>query len=278
MGRSSLWSIFLVASPKNLGICEATKDSSYASSNKSKKKAAFVGCIWRSLRIGTAFAQPSNVIGLQMLLRRMQTLNGDKGSLTTLQTLTLWNCGYTGSSFVSWLHRVAFDKLAAWVFSLIRSLFLKGPKAQLCFVSDWIQMSIVFLFIVTYCLCWVSGPSGLIAADSDHLSTVWKERLLIVKWRQHGQSDCEGALLWGLKRGGLMAPSSAWFCPWHTADLIRAARHSGLLRPCRGFFDAPVLFELREALSSLQPSWVISKGHRSTRLPASGWEFCFTLL
>ena len=38
---------------KNLGICEATKDSSGASSKKREKKTAVVGCIWRRLRIGT---------------------------------------------------------------------------------------------------------------------------------------------------------------------------------------------------------------------------------
>ena len=39
---------------KNLGICEATKDSNSPSSKNREKKATFVGCIWRSLRIGTA--------------------------------------------------------------------------------------------------------------------------------------------------------------------------------------------------------------------------------
>ena len=35
------------------------------------------GCIWRSLRIGTAFARRCDIIGLQMLFRRMKTLNWD---------------------------------------------------------------------------------------------------------------------------------------------------------------------------------------------------------
>ena len=50
---------------KNLGICEAAKDSSSASSKKREKKAAFVSCIWRSLRFGT-IALRCGVIGLQM--------------------------------------------------------------------------------------------------------------------------------------------------------------------------------------------------------------------
>ena len=51
---------------KNLGICESTKDSNGAPSKKREKKVAFVGCIWMSLRIGTAFMQRCDVIGLQM--------------------------------------------------------------------------------------------------------------------------------------------------------------------------------------------------------------------
>ena len=59
-------SFFFFGSTKNLGICEATKHSSSASSKKSEKKASFVGCIWRSLWIGTAFALRCDVTGLQM--------------------------------------------------------------------------------------------------------------------------------------------------------------------------------------------------------------------
>ena len=69
----TMWpiSLFFFGRAKNPGICEAMKDSG-ASSKKREKKAAFVGWIKRSLRIGTA--QLCDVIGLQMLLRRMQTL------------------------------------------------------------------------------------------------------------------------------------------------------------------------------------------------------------
>ena len=49
----------------NLGMCETTKDRSGASTKK-REKEAFVGCIWTSLRIGTAFAQHCDIIGLQM--------------------------------------------------------------------------------------------------------------------------------------------------------------------------------------------------------------------
>ena len=62
----SLFLFFFFGHAKNLGIFEATKDSSRASSKNRKKKAAFVGCIWRSLRIGTAFVRRCDVIGLQL--------------------------------------------------------------------------------------------------------------------------------------------------------------------------------------------------------------------
>ena len=39
-----------------------------------------MGCIWRSLRIGTVFVQRREVIGLQMLLRIMQTLSWDRAT------------------------------------------------------------------------------------------------------------------------------------------------------------------------------------------------------
>ena len=42
---------------KDLGIWGAAKDSSSVSSKKREKKAAFEGCIRRSLRIGTAFTR-----------------------------------------------------------------------------------------------------------------------------------------------------------------------------------------------------------------------------
>ena len=42
------------------------KYSSGASSKKREKKAAFVGCIWRSRRIGTAFVRRSDLIGPKM--------------------------------------------------------------------------------------------------------------------------------------------------------------------------------------------------------------------
>ena len=42
------------------------KDDSGASSKNREKKAAFVGCIWRSLWIVTAFARCCDVIGLRM--------------------------------------------------------------------------------------------------------------------------------------------------------------------------------------------------------------------
>ena len=54
-------SSFFFGCAKKVGICEATKGSSGASSKKREKKAAFVGCIWRSLQIGHC-----DVIGLQM--------------------------------------------------------------------------------------------------------------------------------------------------------------------------------------------------------------------
>ena len=50
----------------NLGIREATKYSSGASSKKREKKAAFMGCLWRSLRIRTAFARHCDIIGPRM--------------------------------------------------------------------------------------------------------------------------------------------------------------------------------------------------------------------
>ena len=58
----SPFSFFLLFSgAKNVWICEAVKDSSGASS-----KGAFVGFIWRSLQIGTAFSQCCDVVGLQI--------------------------------------------------------------------------------------------------------------------------------------------------------------------------------------------------------------------
>ena len=60
------FSFFFFGRTKNLGICEAMKDSS-----------------WRSLRVGTAFARRSDVIGLPVLLRRMQTLNWDAANVDT---------------------------------------------------------------------------------------------------------------------------------------------------------------------------------------------------
>ena len=57
-------SFFFFGRSKNLGICEATKDSSRASSKNREKKAAFVGCIWRSLQIWTAFVQRCYLMSL----------------------------------------------------------------------------------------------------------------------------------------------------------------------------------------------------------------------
>ena len=68
----TLMSQFLLPRPpsflgaKNLGIWEAAKDSSGVSSEKREKEDTFVGCIWRSLRIGTAFMQCCDTIGLQI--------------------------------------------------------------------------------------------------------------------------------------------------------------------------------------------------------------------
>ena len=53
-----------------------------ASSKKREKKAASVGCIWRSLQTGRAFTLRCYVIGLQMLLWRMQTLKWDTATLS----------------------------------------------------------------------------------------------------------------------------------------------------------------------------------------------------
>ena len=50
----------------NLGICEATNDSSHASSKKREKKPIVVGCIWGSLQTGTSFVRHCDIIGLQM--------------------------------------------------------------------------------------------------------------------------------------------------------------------------------------------------------------------
>ena len=50
----------------NLGQFIAVKDSSSLSSRKGQKKAAFVGCIWSILWIGTGFVRRSDVITLQM--------------------------------------------------------------------------------------------------------------------------------------------------------------------------------------------------------------------
>ena len=70
-------SFFFFGRAKNLGICEAVKDSSGASSKNSEKKATIVGCIRRSLQIGTAFPRHCDLIGLQMLLWMMHTMNWD---------------------------------------------------------------------------------------------------------------------------------------------------------------------------------------------------------
>ena len=67
---------------KESWVREATKDNSRASSKSREKNAGFVDCIRRSLRIGTAFERRSDVIGPQMLLWRMQTLNWDTAYVT----------------------------------------------------------------------------------------------------------------------------------------------------------------------------------------------------
>ena len=100
---------FIYRPAKNLGICEAMKDSSCASSKNRGKKDAFVSCIWRSLQIGTAFARRSDIIGLQMLLRRLQTMNWD--------TAADWDQRSTGdqellSSPVMWLQSVSWEVLS----------------------------------------------------------------------------------------------------------------------------------------------------------------------
>ena len=51
---------------KNPGILEDAKNSSCASYKTREKDAAFVGCIWMSLQIETAFVRHCDVIGLQM--------------------------------------------------------------------------------------------------------------------------------------------------------------------------------------------------------------------
>ena len=48
---------------------------------KREKKAAFVGCIWRSLRMRTAFVWRCDIIGVQMLIWRMQTVNWDTANV-----------------------------------------------------------------------------------------------------------------------------------------------------------------------------------------------------
>ena len=59
-------SLFFFRSAKNLGICESAKDGRDASYKNREKKATFVGCIWRSLQIGSAFMWRCDVIGIQM--------------------------------------------------------------------------------------------------------------------------------------------------------------------------------------------------------------------
>ena len=90
---------------ENLGQFITAKDSGSAFSRKSKKKAAFVDCIWRSLWIGTAFTRrnwPSNAasegcrpwIGTQPLYALFSFLH----FRTSPYLLSyLWEHCYTGS-------------------------------------------------------------------------------------------------------------------------------------------------------------------------------------
>ena len=109
---------------KNLGICEATKDSSGVSSKKREKESAFAGCIWRSFRIGTAVARHCDIIGLQ--LRPL------KDAVPELRHSTCLYRVRQGSIFVSWgLPDTWFtpDELYGAIFSF-SSLFLLNFKTR----------------------------------------------------------------------------------------------------------------------------------------------------
>ena len=62
----SLFPLFLSSFSGAQKILGYVRPRSHTSSKKREKNAVYVGCIWRSLRIGTALVQCSDVIGLQM--------------------------------------------------------------------------------------------------------------------------------------------------------------------------------------------------------------------
>ena len=89
-------SIFFFGCAKDLGICEATKDRSYASSNNREKKEHL-----EELQIETAFMWRRDVIGLQMLLWRIQT---DFQKQVWIFSKSGRVGSYIVTFFVFWLH------------------------------------------------------------------------------------------------------------------------------------------------------------------------------
>ena len=117
-------SLFFFRRTKNLGIREATKDRSSASSKTREKKDVFVGCIWRSFQIATGFAQRCDVIGLQMLLWRMQTW-------TETQPESLVSADFSRRRSWTHKHTPAVPGVAVLAFlRLIFSLFVANKPAK----------------------------------------------------------------------------------------------------------------------------------------------------
>ena len=116
---------------KNLGIREATKDSSGASSKKREKRAA----------IGGAFVQRCDAISLQMLLRRMQTLKWD----TAAEWHSNDSSSHSSATTVDWMG-------VKWMFTAYRKLKIQRPQINVIIPP-------VLLLPLLRQVCWKKGLS-----------------------------------------------------------------------------------------------------------------------